>query len=209
MRTSFGHRRHHARRHHFHHTDHVDTHFDPEAEMTPPFPPFPPFPPGFGGHGPGGRGRRGPGGRQRRGDVRAALLTLLKDRPMHGYEMIQEIAQRSGGFWKPSPGSVYPTLQLLADEGLVRATDGDGGKRLFELTEDGAAAVEQFGDTAPWDHVTAGVDPTEISLRGAMGQFSAAVIGVSQAANPRQKAKAIEIINEARRQLYAVLGEED
>jgi DNA-binding PadR family transcriptional regulator len=128
---------------------------------------------------------------------------------MHGYEMIQEIAQRSGGFWKPSPGSVYPTLQLLADEGLVRATDGDGGKRLFELTDEGRTAVEGLGGTAPWDHVTAGVDPSEVSLRGAMTQFTAAVMGVSQAASPRQKAKAIEIINEARRELYAVLGSTD
>ncbi|NED64733.1 helix-turn-helix transcriptional regulator, partial [Streptomyces sp. SID10244] len=78
----------------------------------------PGFGPGF-GHGPwGGRGRGGPRGRARRGDVRASILALLKERPMHGYEMIQEIAERSGGAWKPSPGSVYPTLQLLEDEGL-------------------------------------------------------------------------------------------
>lgn len=82
---------------------------------------FGPFGPPFGG-GPfgGGRGGRGGGrGRARRGDVRASILALLKDRPMHGYEMIQEIGERSGGAWKPSPGSVYPTLQLLEDEGLI------------------------------------------------------------------------------------------
>ena len=72
-----------------------------------------PFGPGFGHGGPwGGRGRGGPRGRARRGDVRASILALLKDRPMHGYEMIQEIAERSGGAWKPSPGSVYP-LSLI------------------------------------------------------------------------------------------------
>ena len=73
---------------------------------------------GFGFGGP--RGRRGGGRRGKRGDVRAAILMLLADRPMHGYEMIQEIAERSSGLWRPSPGSVYPTLQLLVDEGLHR-----------------------------------------------------------------------------------------
>ena len=87
----------------------------------------------------GGRGgRRGHGrGRGRRGDVRAAILVLLAERPMHGYEMIQEIAERSNDVWKPSPGSVYPTLQLLVDEGLIVATESEGSKKLFELTDDG------------------------------------------------------------------------
>ncbi|WP_243274776.1 PadR family transcriptional regulator, partial [Streptomyces albus] len=99
---------------------------------------FGPFGPPFGGPfgaGPfGGRGRGGPRGRARRGDVRASILALLKERPMHGYEMIQEIAERSGGAWKPSPGSVYPTLQLLEDEGLI-ASESEGGKKHFSLTE--------------------------------------------------------------------------
>ena len=86
-----------------------------------------------------GRGR----GRGRRGDVRAAILELLAERPMHGYEMIQEIAERSQGLWRPSPGSVYPTLQLLVDEGLIVATESEGSKKLFELTEDGRAAAEK------------------------------------------------------------------
>ena len=94
--------------------------------------------PGFGpGFGPGfrperGRGRRG----ARRGDVRAAVLALLLERPMHGYELIQQIEERSGGVWRPSPGSIYPTLQLLADEGLVSG-DESGGRRLFTLTDAG------------------------------------------------------------------------
>ncbi|MGH9113665.1 MAG: PadR family transcriptional regulator, partial [Acidimicrobiales bacterium] len=78
------------------------------GEWPPPFPP-----PGFGfGPGPSDRGRSGRGrGRRNRGDVRAALLALLAERPMHGYEMIQELDTRTGGIWRPSPGSVYPTLQ--------------------------------------------------------------------------------------------------
>ncbi|MCP2273786.1 PadR family transcriptional regulator [Actinokineospora diospyrosa] len=176
--------------------------------MTPPFPPIPPFPPGP----PFGFGRRGHSrghgrGRGRRGDVRAALLALLTERPMHGYEMIQEIAERSGGFWKPSPGSVYPTLQLLADEGLVAAIDGDGGKRLFQLTEDGTAAAAKL-DTPPWEQVAAGVDRTEIGLREALGQLAAAAMTVSQAATSEQKSRAADILNNARRELYALLGED-
>ncbi|GAA3055871.1 PadR family transcriptional regulator [Actinokineospora globicatena] len=174
--------------------------------MTPPFPlpPFPPGPPfGFGrGHG-RGHGR----GRGRRGDVRAALLALLTDRPMHGYEMIQEIAERSGGFWKPSPGSVYPTLQLLADEGLIAAVEGDGGKRMFQLTEEGTAVAARL-DTPPWEQAAAGVDRAEVTLREALGQLAAAAMTVSQAASSDQKARATHILNTARRELYALLGEE-
>ena len=110
----------------------------------------PPFPPGFGpGFGPGfdPRGRRhghgGPGGpgehgrgRGRRGNVRAAVLALLTERPMHGYEMIQELDARTGGVWRPSPGSVYPTLQLLEDEGAI-ASASDGGRKAYTLTDTG------------------------------------------------------------------------
>ena len=107
---------------------------------------------GFGG---GPRGRRGGGRRGKRGDVRAAILTLLSDRPMHGYEMIQEISERSGGLWRPSPGSVYPTLQLLVDEGLIVGTESEGSKRLFELTEEGRAAAEKV-ETPPWEEIAEG-----------------------------------------------------
>ena len=91
----------------------------------------------------------------RRGDVRAAILTLLAERPMHGYEMIQEIAERSQNLWRPSPGSVYPTLQLLVDEGLIAATESEGSKKLFELTDDGRAAAEKI-ETPPWEEITDG-----------------------------------------------------
>ncbi|WP_424188553.1 PadR family transcriptional regulator [Actinokineospora sp. G85] len=126
---------------------------------------------------------------------------------MHGYEMIREIAERTGGFWKPSPGSVYPTLQLLADEDLVRSVDGEGGKKLFELTEDGSAAAAKLGDTPPWEQVTQGVDPVEHSLRGSIGLVMGAVHTVGQAGTANQKARAVEILDNARRELYALLGE--
>ena len=207
------------------HDHHHDTGAD--AHMGPPPPPRPPHPwgggfgpdfggPGFGGgppfgFGPGparlrgrlqGRGR----GRGKRGDVRTAILILLTERSMHGYEMIQEIAERSGGYWKPSPGSVYPTLQLLADEGLITASESAGSKRLFELTEDGRAAAEKSG-TPPWEQIADEVDPNEVNLRAAIGQLMGAVFQVSHAATPAQQTRAVEIVNEARRQIYAILGE--
>ncbi|OFJ53503.1 PadR family transcriptional regulator [Mycolicibacterium grossiae] len=170
----------------------------------------PGFGPGFGGpgfgFGPGGR-RGGPrGGRGKRGDVRAAILVLLTERPMHGYEMIQEIAQRSQQLWKPSPGSVYPTLQLLVDEGLLVATE-DGSKKLFELTADGRAAAEKV-ETAPWDEITEGADPTAMNLRSAVGQLMGAVAQSAHAAGPEQQQRIVEIVNTARREIYQILGED-
>src|SRR6201996_797717 len=111
---------------------------------------------GFGG-GFGGRGRGGPPAR--RGDVRAAVLALLADRPMRGYEMIKEIEERTDGAWTPSAGSIYPTLQMLEDEGLIRGEESDG-KRRFSLTETGVAEQrEKAGEVAPWDAVRAGASP--------------------------------------------------
>jgi DNA-binding PadR family transcriptional regulator len=156
---------------------------------------------GHGGH--GGRGRR----RHRRGDVRTAVLRLLTERPMHGYEIIQEIAERSDGLWRPSPGSVYPTLQLLADEDLVSTSEEPGGKKLFTLTDAGRAQAEQLGDTPPWERLAADVEPTEVALRTAYGHLSTAIFQVSWAADGEQKAKAIEVLDGARRQLYAILAE--
>src|SRR3954447_5405451 len=115
---------------------------------------------GFGGHG-HGRGRRA-----RRGDVRAAVLVLLDEQARNGYQLIQEIEQRSGGMWRPSPGSVYPALQQLEDEGLVRAQEVDG-KRSFRLTDEGTKYVEEHGErlAAPWDAVSRGVGPGVMELR--------------------------------------------
>lgn len=162
---------------------------------------------GFGG-GPRG-GRRGPGrGRRgRRGDVRAAILTLLAERPMHGYEMIQEIAERSQNLWRPSPGSVYPTLQLLVDEGLIIGTESEGSKKLFELTEDGRGAAEKV-ETPPWEQVAEDVDPAEVNLRGAIGQLMGAVAQSTHAASEDQQQRILDIVNNARREIYQILGEE-
>ncbi|HEU5470334.1 MAG TPA: PadR family transcriptional regulator [Actinophytocola sp.] len=183
----------------------------------PPRASIPPVPPGMPfefaswarGWGPPRRGGRGGGRRGRRGDVRTAILALLTDRPMHGYEMIQEITQRSGGIWRPSPGSVYPTLQLLADEGLVVSSEGSGSKRLFELTEEGRAATEAQDATPPWEQMALDVDPDDVNLRNAIGQLMGAAAQVHHAASGAQKARAIAVINQARREIYAILGEID
>lgn len=170
------------------------------------------FGPGFGagfGFGPGGRrgGFRRGGGRGRRGDVRAAILTLLAERPMHGYEMIQQIAERSNGIWKPSPGSVYPTLQLLDDEGLVTANQTHGSKKLFELTEEGRAAAEKIA-TPPWDEIAEGADPGQMNLRSAVGQLCGAVAQSAHTATAEQQQRIIELLNTARREIYGILGED-
>ncbi len=230
MRPSFGHD---YGRHERSPIDALRQHpFAPHEPITPPFAPheahggvpFPPVPPGpwpgpgggfpFGGFpgGPaGGRrgrgppGHRGHGRRSRRGDVRAAILTLLADRPMHGYEMIQEITERSGELWRPSPGSVYPTLQLLVDEGLI-TDEGQGSRRLYALTEEGGAAAAKIV-TAPWDEIARDANPHDVGLRDAIGQLMGATVQVAQAATDGQKNRAVEVLNEARRELYAILGE--
>ncbi|RSM62158.1 PadR family transcriptional regulator [Kibdelosporangium aridum] len=167
-----------------------------------------PFPPGFErefGRGFGPRRGRGRGHRRGRGDVQAAVLALLAERPMHGYEIIQEINERSGGFWRPSPGSVYPTLQMLADRGLLSQEGGTGSKRQYALTEEGRAQAEQQ-ETPPWEQATDEVGEQEVELHTALHQLVSAVAQVSEAATETQKARAIETLNETRRAIYAILG---
>lgn len=167
---------------------------------------------GFGFGGPGARGgRRGGRGRGKRGDVRAAILKLLAERPMHGYEMIQEIAERSQNLWRPSPGSVYPTLQLLVDEGLIAGTESEGSKKLFELTDDGRAAAGKV-ETPPWEEITEGYkndEPGHVNLRSAVGQLMGAVAQSAYATSEEQQERIVDILNNARREIYGILGESE
>jgi DNA-binding PadR family transcriptional regulator len=184
--------------------------FPPDPDT--PFPPVPPMPPGpWGRRGGGGRGgpHHGPGGRQRRGNVRVAVLALLVERPMHGYEMIQELGRRTDGLWRPSPGSVYPTLQMLADEGLVTATEEAGGKKLFTLTEAGTAEAAKHEGTTPWEQVNDEVDVVSAKLRTASRHLGSAMQQMAHAGTREQQGRAVEILNEARRKIYAILGELD
>ncbi|MBS1885073.1 MAG: helix-turn-helix transcriptional regulator [Actinobacteria bacterium] len=151
-----------------------------------------------------GRGRGGP--RARRGDVRAAVLALLTERPMHGYEMIKEIEERSGGAWTPSAGSIYPTLQMLEDEGLIRGEEADG-KRRFTITDKGREEQPGRGHVAPWDAVRAGASAGHLQLRDSVGKLFAAVRQVGQAADEEQQKQVRELLDETRRKVYAILAE--
>lgn len=158
--------------------------------------PFGPW--GHRGHGPrGGRGRA---------NVRSAVLALLAERPMHGYEMITELETRTGGMWRPSPGSVYPTLQLLEDEGLIASEESDGRKR-FTLTEAGRAATEQTGP-APWERF--GDEDLLRNLGEVRDAGFAAMTALRQimtTGTEEQRRRAVEVIVEARKKLYAILAE--
>ena len=165
---------------------------------------------GFGrGFGRGFRGPWGPWGpqgpRARRGDVRAAIIALLAERPMHGYQVIQELESRTGGAWRVSPGSVYPTLQMLEEEGLIAGEEIDA-KRVYSLTDAGRAQVET--GRAPWDEVADGGDDTLHGLRDAAFKLAAAAMQVARAGSKEQVERASAILNEARRQLYAILAED-
>ncbi len=150
-------------------------------------------------------GRGGP--RARRGDVRAAVLALLAERPMHGYEMITELEERTGGAWRPSAGSIYPTLQLLEDEGLIKGEESDG-KRRFTLTDAGESEQESRGDTAPWQEVTAGAAPETLQLGRSVHQLREAVAQVFHAADEDQRKRVRELLDETRRKIYGILAED-
>ena len=159
-------------------------------------------PRGFGGppFGPGGFGPRA-----RRGDVRAALLVLLAEEPRNGYGLMQEIEARSNGAWRPSPGSVYPALSQLEDEGLVRAQES-AGRRLFELTDAGRAYVTEHADElgTPWEQPGGNENIGE--LRTLVFGVGAAVMQVVQAGTEAQVAEASKVLEETRRALYRILA---
>jgi DNA-binding PadR family transcriptional regulator len=156
------------------------------------------------GYGRGGRG----GPRARRGDVRAAVLALLAERPMHGYEILKEVEERSEGAWTPSAGSIYPMLQMLEDEGLIRGEDSDG-KRRFTLTDAGRTEQESKADeTAPWDAVREGAPTGHLALRHSIGNLLVAVKQVGQAGDEDQRKQVTELLDETRRKVYAILAEE-
>jgi predicted O-methyltransferase YrrM/DNA-binding PadR family transcriptional regulator len=164
-----------------------------------------------GGHGHGrggrGRGRRRGGGRGRRGDVRATVLALLAERPMHAYEMLHEIGQRTQGLWEPSPGSLYPALQLLEDQELVRSAEVDGRRR-YELTEAGRAEQETSpGGAAPWEAVLLEVDQADLALSRMLHQVDTAIGQVAEAGTDEQKARAEALLAQVRRQTYLLLAD--
>ena len=152
-------------------------------------------------------GRGGRGKRARRGDVRAAILLLLEEEPRNGYQLMQEIEERSGGVWRPSPGSIYPALSQLEDEGLVRS-DESAGRRAFQLTDAGRAYIEENREAlgSPWDEVGGDVPEGIFQLRKLMMQLGMATMQVAQAGDEAQTAEARKVLEDARRSLYRILA---
>ena len=148
------------------------------------------------------------GPRMGRGDVRAAVLALLAEKPMHGYQIIHEIEERSGGAWKPSPGSVYPTLQLLADEGLIGVEESNG-RKTYSLTDEGRAVADAAGDkSAPWETGSAREPGRHGALPKAGIELAQAAAQVGRSGSPEQVEQAVGVLNEARRKLYAILAQD-
>jgi DNA-binding PadR family transcriptional regulator len=153
---------------------------------------------------PGGRGR----GRRRRGDVRMALLLLLAEEPRNGYQLMQVIEERSDGRWRPSPGSVYPVLSQLEDEGLVRAAERDGAK-LFELTDAGREQVAEAKDaTPPWEIEDDDGLAGRRDMRRWVGEVAAAAMQVNHLGDEQQAEQALETLKQTRRDLYRILAED-
>jgi len=145
----------------------------------------------------------------RRGDIRTALLGALTDGPAHGYELIGRLEEKSGGTWRPSPGSVYPTLQLFEDEGLVRSEQRDG-KRVYELTDAGRTEAEERvardGD-APWESDGEVSDEFQALIKSAAKMFAAAK-QVARNFDRDQMQRATAVIRAASKELYQILSEE-
>jgi DNA-binding PadR family transcriptional regulator len=193
---------HHDHHHHDHHRRQRHGGFGPDFGFG-----------GGGGFGPRGRGfggPGGPGGRRRRGDVRLGILLLLKeDGPANGYQLIQGLSARTDGMWTPSPGSVYPTLSQLQDEGLITGVTQEGSSgTTFTLTQAGETHLDELGEVrAPWEPVEGGEE--HMNFRRAIGGMVRAAAQVAKENDPATFAKALEILNGARRDLYRLLAEDD
>jgi len=156
------------------------------------------------GWGPHRRGR----GRARRGDVRLALLRLLAEEPRNGYQLMQAIEERSRGLWRPSPGSVYPTLAQLEDEGLIRSAETAGG-RTFEITPAGRDHLDQrAGEDDPWAPAAEGAEHPLSELGPLVIQIGKAAFQVASAGNRAQRERAAALLQETRRALYRILAED-
>ena len=145
--------------------------------------------------------------RMGRGDIRTAILLALAEEPMHGYQVIQSIEKRSHGAWKPSPGSIYPTLQLLADEGLV-TSEQVGERKVYSLTEAGTAAAAALTSAPHPSEGRRGWDAERAALPKAGAKLAQALGQVATSGSKEQQERAAAIVDEARKKLYAILAED-
>ena len=164
------------------------------------------------------QGERQRGPRVRRGDVRTAILDVVRTaqwngEPVNGYQVIQQIAERSNGAWRPSPGSVYPTIQQLEDEGLV-ATDDANGRRSLRLTAEGEAYVANHADElgavwAPFEEPERDEAGGYADLKPEIGQVMGAVWQIVTTGSDQQRRAAVDVLVETRRRLYGILADGD
>lgn len=147
------------------------------------------------------------GTRMGRGDVRVSVLALLQEEPMHGYQIIREIEERTDGHWKPSAGSVYPTLQLLADEGLISAEESNG-RKTYTLTDAGREEVAGSSASAPWVSNNDHEGPAFSELPKAGINLAQAAAQVSRTGTPEQVKEAVAVLDESRRRMYAILAQD-
>jgi DNA-binding PadR family transcriptional regulator len=148
------------------------------------------------------------GGRSvRRGNVRVAILSVLQERPMHGYQVIQELETRTDGRWRPSAGSIYPTLQLLEDEGLL-TSDVVDGRRTYSLTDDGRKAAEEHPLACDrWLETDSAGEPQDV--RKLAASVMEAVMQVRRIGTSEANDTAREILTDARRRLYRLLADDE
>src|SRR5215472_10006412 len=175
------------------------------SRPVPPFAAGPPMGPAF------GRFLYGRGPRARRGDVRAAILDLLAEgQAWNGYQIIQEIAERTHGVWRPSAGSVYPALQQLEDEGLI-SPEGEGRRRMYTLTDEGRQYAETHADElrSSWEAAAGMADDAGIELGDMIRQVMMAVMEVRRAGSASQLAEARRVLIETRRSMYRILAEDE
>ncbi len=147
------------------------------------------------------------GHRAKRGKVAAAVMALLKEQDMHGYQIIRELSDRSGGAWNPSPGSIYPALQALEQNRMVSSVES-GSKRVFSLTELGRKHADMLPEQPPWDEIAEDTDASR-RLRSVFHGLMTATAQVARSDDEQQIEKTTEFLAEARRRIYLMLADEE
>jgi len=157
-----------------------------------------------------GEGPRGRGRKARRGDIRTAALLLLAEEPRNGYQIMQELEERTDGVWRPSPGSVYPALSQLEDEGLIRTEESEG-RRVFVLTDAGSEQIAKRGESepAPWEQMSGDLTAGVQELRSVVREVAYAFAQIMRTGSEGQLARAREVLVSTRRELYRILADGD